>query len=209
MDGFDEEQGEETLLRRAISILATRFQDKRLWQKVYEARARYCLSWNVMANSNLKSTRESKRNLLWHQLYWLSQPNDDDDTEPEFPKVNLRAYHEDDGTLGRAKLDKVIIRSSDAKTVRQSGEFEVWLNRYYLAARGKYSRPEPWAATIAHEMLHNLGHCHGDVGDGDYGEWQIVVFDKIVENNGLYGAGSNIKCGTRRMSSDTEEGRPG
>lgn len=186
MYDFDEEKfGEETLLKKSMNIVADRLQSKRVWQNVYNLRpSRYNLKGDVMGDSNLRDTDDDRRNLLWHQLYWLSQPNAVDDTEPAFPNVRLRAYHEKSDVLAYAlRKDKVIIKSV-GDSVKQSGEFEIYLNRYNLAGPGVLNEPEEWASTIAHEMLHNLGHLHEK---GDYtDEWQINVLNNAVLCNGYY-----------------------
>ena len=87
MHGFDEENfGEETLLMKAMNLVAARLQDRRIVQNVYDVRpSRYFITGDVMKNSNLIDNDRNRRNLLWHQLNILSQPNDPDDTEPAFP----------------------------------------------------------------------------------------------------------------------------
>jgi hypothetical protein len=184
MHGFDED--EETLLTRAMNLVAARFQDKRIWQAVYDSGARYYISDRVMGSSNLIDTSQNRRNLLWHQLYWLSQPNAADDTEPAFPRVVLRASYEKSDVMAMARLDKVVVKSNGG-TVRQSGSFDLSINRYHLGAGGRDSDPEEWAGTIAHEMLHNLGHDHSEAGDPDYEDWQIIVFDSAVIRNAGWG----------------------
>jgi hypothetical protein len=185
MHGFDEERfGEESLLRKAMNLVADRLQKKRVWQNVYDVRpSRYNLTGGVMKNSNLSATAENKRNLLRHQLYWLSQPNDEEDEGLPFPRVHLRAFHEESDVLGRAHTDLVVVKSVGDR-IRQSGEFDVYLNRYQLASGGLMDDPEEWASTIAHEMLHNLGHLHEK---GDYSDaWQINVLNNAVLCNGYY-----------------------
>lgn len=184
MHDFDEKRfGEETLLKKAMNIMADRFQNKRVWQNVYDLKPSSLITGDVMENSNLRDTNDGRYNLLWHHLHWLSQPNDDDDTGPAFPHVHLRAFHEESKVVGRARTNLVTIKSS-GKTVRQSGSFDVQINRYQLASGGVMDDPEEWASTIAHEMLHNLGHLHEK---GDYTDkHQINVFNNAVLCNGYY-----------------------
>ena len=185
MHGFDEGRyGEETLLRKAMNVLSARFQDRRVWQNVYDLGPRYYIAGNVMENSNLIDNEENCRNLLWHQVHILSLPNSPGNDEPPFPHVHLNAYHEESEVLGRAALNEVTIKYAGNNTYRQLGEFKVDLNRYQLGAGGEGSDPEWWAGTIAHEMLHNLGHKHEE---NDYtDEWQINVFKSAVVHNGYY-----------------------
>jgi hypothetical protein len=203
MHGFDEKGfGEETLLRKAMNIMADRLQKQRVWRNVYVLKpSRYYIANDVMSDSNLVDNDQNRRNLLWHQLYWLSQPNGPGDDGPAFPNVHLHAFHQKSKVQGRARLGLVTIKSV-GKNIRQLGEFDVQLNRYMLGSGGDMDTPEEWASTIAHEMLHNLGHNHAG---GDYtDEWQINVLDKAVLYDGYYkalgygGAGeqsSHMACG--------------
>ena len=188
MYDFDEERfGEEALIRKAVGIAVNRLQDRRVWQNTYDVATRYNTEGDVMENSNLTNTEKDRWNLLWHQLHWLSQPNGDDDTDPPFPNIRIHAGHEERdnkgrGWLGRAHTNLVTIRSID-RGVRQKGEFDIQINRYYLAGGGHYSDPEEWASTIAHEMLHNLGHLH-EGGSSD--AYQINALNNAVLCNGYY-----------------------
>ncbi len=187
--GFDEEQfGEETLIRKAVSIAVNRMQEEHVWRNAYDVASRYYITGDVMSDSNLRDTKDDRWNLLWHQLYWLSQPNDDDDSEPAFPNIRIRARHDSEGGwVGKANLGLVKIRSSNGR-VTQSGEFDVTLNRYYLASGGVYDEPEEWASTLVHEMLHNLGHLHPKQGEGDPSsdEYQINAMNNAILCGGYY-----------------------
>jgi hypothetical protein len=185
--GFDEEKfGEETLIHKAVSIAVNRMQQEHIWRNAYDVASSYFISGKVMSNSNLRESRANKWNLLWHQLYWLSQPNDEDDTEPPFPNIHIRARHDSDGRwLGKANLNLVTVRQANGR-VTQSGEFDVTLNRYYLASGGLYSDPEEWASTLVHEMLHNLGHLHPRENDALSDAYQINAMNNVVLCNGYY-----------------------
>src|SRR5262249_17149525 len=121
MHGFDEERfGEETLLKKAMTIVAGRLQNKRIWRNVYDLPPNGLCTGVVMKNSNLIDNNDNRYNLLRHQLYWLSQPNAAGDTGPAFPNVHLRAFHEKSKVVGRARTDLVIIRSV-GDSFRQTG----------------------------------------------------------------------------------------
>jgi hypothetical protein len=186
--GFDEGRyGEQTLIRKAVGIAVTRIQDERVWRNAYGVASRYFVTDDVMDNSNLRDSRDNRWNLLWHQLHWLSQPNGANATTPAFPNIHIRAGHDKDGGwVGRANLDLVTIRSTPDGGVTQSGDFDVTLNRYYVASGGVYSDPEEWASTLVHEMLHNLGHRHptGDASLSDV--YQINAMNNAVLCNGHY-----------------------
>jgi len=186
---FDEENfGEETLIHQAVSIAIDRLQSTRIWQNTYDVAETAFLTGNVMDNSNVRDARENRWHLLQHQLYWLSMPNADGDTEPAFPNIHIRARHDEEGGwLGKANLDLVVVHMTDGGAT-QRGEFDITLNRYYLAGGGKYDDPEEWASTIAHEMCHNLGHLHPKPGEGDPSsdEYQINALNNAVLCNGYY-----------------------
>ena len=47
-----------------------------------------------------------------------------------------------------------------ALAVAQEGDFDLEINTHFVNSGGRYNNAEEWASTIAHEMLHNLGHRH-------------------------------------------------
>jgi len=202
--GFDEERfGEETLVRKAVNIAVNRIQEERIWKNAYEVAALSFVTDEAMANSNLIDNQANRWNLLWHQLYYLSQPNGDEDTEPAFPHIHVRAGYEKNGHwLGRANTNLVTIRKANGR-VQQSGSFDITLNRYYLASGGTYSDPEEWASTIAHEMLHNLGHLHPRGADALSDRYQINALNNAVLSNGHQNWQQNWKAISNRFCWDS------
>ena len=77
------------------------------------------------------------------------------------PMVNIHPYDTDDFSGGRANLDLVSVRFSRGGFVVE-GEFNIQLNFRRLGGGGIHSSPAIWASVICHEMLHNLGHMHGE-----------------------------------------------
>lgn len=184
------------LLRQAVDLAVTRLQNENIWRATY-ANSRYALVTNeAYRGSMLLSANENSWNLLWRQLYYLSLPNDDGDTEPAFPNIKITGIYEapEKGRgnwLGRAPLDTVQVRMEDG-AVRQSGSFTLSLNTYYFGSNEYYSDPNEWAATIAHEMLHNLGHRH-DSSTVAYDSLQIIMLDREVKYNGTFVRNSQAK----------------
>lgn len=181
--------GQQSILKKAVDIAVSRIQERDVWLNTY-SQARYALvTTYAFRESHLLSTDENSWNLLWRQLYYLSLPNDADDTTPAFPDIHIRGQYAPPemgkrGWLGHAPLNKVSIVMTNG-AVRQTGEFELTLNTYYLGRSEFYSDPNEWAATIAHEMLHNLGHRHDD-SSVDYESLQIIALDRAVKANGRY-----------------------
>jgi hypothetical protein len=185
-------EAEKGLIEEALRIAVGRMQQARSWKQVQE---RYTYAWltsSAINGSGLCNEADVRRNLLFHQLYWLSMPNGKNDTARPFPDVYIRKGYEKtlrghSGWVARAPYDTVRIywdtlvgewRLSD------DSKFEITLNNYFVNAGGVYSDPEYWAGTIAHEMGHNLGHRHPDHSDPDYSKYQINVLDEVIQNNG-------------------------
>lgn len=177
------------LLKKAVDLAVIRFQEERIRTNAY-SQARYALVTRyAYTNSHLVGANENSWNLMWRQLYWLSQPNGPGDTGPAFPDIEVRGVYAPPsigsrGWLGRASYNTVSVYMS-GQNVRQAGRFSVQLNTYFFNRSSYYADPNEWAATIAHEMLHNLGHRHDDARV-DYESLQIVAFDRAVKYNGRY-----------------------
>lgn len=177
------------LLKKAVDLAVIRFQEERVRQNAY-SQARYALVTRyALSNSQLIGANENSWNLMWRQLYWLSQPNGPGDTGPAFPDIEIRGVYAPPtmgsrGWLGRANYNTVSVYMS-GRNVRQAGRFSIQLNTYFFNRSDYYANPNEWAATIAHEMLHNLGHRHDDARV-DYESLQIVAFDRAVKYNGRY-----------------------
>lgn len=181
---------ERRILTQACQLAVERMQSREVRDKVYQLSGFSYLSDSVISRSHATATRESRWNLLWRQLSTLSSPNGDSDTEPPFPNIYI-LYASDAprsgqlGWLGRAYLDLVTVYwDSSEKEWKQKGSFVITINDYFVARGQRYSDPNDWAGTIAHEMLHNLGHRHPDSTDPDYNKYQINVLDVLVQNYG-------------------------
>ncbi|MBX9626075.1 MAG: hypothetical protein K2X82_19920 [Gemmataceae bacterium] len=185
--GFDV-WADEALIRRAVPIALGRIQSKAVRQNVYDVGARYALSGRVLKNSNMTDNEKNRKNLLWHQLSILSQPNspnDDKTGRRAFPDIYIRGVFEPKANwLGRAHLDKVVVKWDGTEWV-QEGDFDLQINTHFVNSGGRYNNAEEWASTIAHEMLHNLGHQHPEDDGG--GEWQIDALNMAVLCGGHYG----------------------
>ncbi len=187
-DGFTEE--EESILDKALQYLANRFTDVDVRRNCYRLdKNGYYLDRGVWAKSNLEEDDDydGKHDLLRFQLIQLRVKGRDD----EFPRINILPDHERADWWGEASGDpyQVAVISSGSR-FRTEGEFEIKLNRWHLGARGRGSDPEIWAAVMAHEMLHNLGHLHEK---GDYSNsWQMNVFENCFYCNGTYRGGERL-----------------
>jgi hypothetical protein len=71
--------------------------------------------------------------------------------------------------------------------VSVEGKFEILLNTYWATTRDPRNLHDVWGGVIAHEMLHNLGHSHGENEYDD--RWPINILDRCVTYNGRYRGG--------------------
>jgi hypothetical protein len=147
------------------------------------------------ANNHLPYWR-SRAHLLEYQLRSLQINNYQ-------PKLTIRwAQDPDAAWWGKADHGTVAVTyNSETADVEVTGEFEILLNTYWATTRDRRNRAEVWGGAIAHEMLHNLGHSHGQ---GEYDDrWPMNVLDRCVTYNGRYRGGYrqfNWLCGGRLTS---------
>lgn len=201
--GFTTDQ--QVLLKKAVNIAVSRIQDQSIWTDTY-AQSKYALVTNyAYHDSHLLAPNENSWNLLWRQLYYLSLPNDTDDKTPAFPNIRIKGEYVppamgERGWLGHAPYNTVSVMMTSG-SVRQTGEFTLTLNTYYFGKSDYYSNADEWAATIAHEMLHNLGHRHDDKSV-QYESLQIIALDHAVKYNGHYTRDPNAKMAAPEVMID-------
>lgn len=182
---------ERRILGQACQLAVERMQSREIREKVNQLSGFASLSGSVMSRSHAMATRQSRWNLLKRQLLTLSLPNGANDAGPSFPDIYILYGNEaprgrGTGWLGMAHLDLVTVYwDSNQKEWKQKGKFALTINDHFVARGQRYSDPNDWAGTIAHEMLHNLGHQHPNSSDPDYSKFQINVLDALVQNDGI------------------------
>lgn len=182
---------EKDLIRRSLRIAISRMQKKSNWERVRELYGYASVTNVTLASAGLCNEADVRRNLLFHQLYWLSLPNGKNDTAPAFPDIHIRMGYEKarrgEGWVARAPLNTVKLfwdwRLEEWR-LSDDSKFDITLNNALLATGGIYSDPEYWAGTIAHEMAHNLGHSHPSSSDPNFSKYQINVLDEVIQNDG-------------------------
>ncbi len=186
---------QRTFIRRALQIAVDRMQEKSVWQEV---RSTYGFAYptvKTVNNSGFCNNINIRRNILFHQLYYLSVPEGNKLTSRKLPDVKIFYRKEAPkpgklGWVGKAPYDAVSIYWSNATNRWQkSGYFKISINAHYLFKNEMYSSVDYWAGIIVHEMLHNLGHRHPKSTHPNYRKYQINVMAYAIQNFGQDSAG--------------------
>ncbi|NNF00124.1 MAG: hypothetical protein HKN25_13970 [Pyrinomonadaceae bacterium] len=176
---------EQKFVKEALSKAVRRIQKKSIWREVNSS-YRFAYPKNkTIANSGLCNNLSVKRNLLFHQLNFISS-----ESTGQFPKIyiyrrNIAPKKGSTGWLGYAYYDRVsVFWDYASRRWRRSGNFQLYLNQHFLRRNGIYKSSDFWAGTIAHEMLHNLGHQHPNAKDKRYRTFQINVMADAIRRYG-------------------------
>jgi hypothetical protein len=140
---------EKSLIARALRIAVGRMQKKSNWERVRELYGYASVSHSTITSAGLCDEADVRRNLLFHQLYWLSLPNGKNDTAQPFPDIYIRMGYEPirrgySGWVARAPLNTVKIfwdwRLGEWR-LSDDSKFDITLNNALLATGGIYSDP--------------------------------------------------------------------
>ena len=118
----------------------------------------------------------------------------------ESPRLlRIRRFHEVSPLWGHATVGVVQCRVKDGGGATYQGDFEIELNAAKMAPAEDHRHRdlEVWAVVIAHEMLHNLGHSHGDRSR----LYQMILFEQCMYHDGEYVPGQGcpeFDCGLRK-----------
>jgi hypothetical protein len=115
-----------------------------------------------------------------------------------FPKITIRRGYEKGNWVARAQCSTMRVHNNSHRKDKScfDGQFVITVNDYYLNNRNEgqhYSDVGYWAGTIAHELLHNLGHNHPVPGDASYANYhlyQMVCMDSAIAQNWNYEYGT-------------------
>lgn len=195
-DGWDS-YGRRDIVRQAMSLINDRFAGVYTTTNGYEVEGdRYNMEGDLWDITNLNSYYSGKgyRDILWYQMIALRSTK----TRPD---LNIHAeYDKDKNAVGWANTNTVKVKFSKEGFVIE-GEFNIALNTYFLGGGGHYKDPYYWAGTIAHEMLHNLGHLHLEKRDDPkYSECQLIAHERAVYYDAKYRRGLErpvVLCGGR------------
>jgi hypothetical protein len=180
---------ERNFIKNALEITVERIQDRSVWQTVKDTYKFAYPKAETLSNSGVCDSIDSRRNLLFHQLFQISSSNGFNPNN-QFPEIlihyrNIPPKKDTIGWVGYAYYDRVNVYWDFANSRwEQSGSFSIYLNEHYLQQAGIYKDVNYWAGTIGHEMLHNLGHQHPDSTDAKYQQYQINVLANTIRSFG-------------------------
>ena len=175
LHGIDHDRwGRRGIVEKAVDIFAARFARQSVLDNAYAMSERYCINSNYWNRCNMVYYSDSSYfDLLAYQIRVLR-------IAVPFPEVHIHSYYQRDNSWGKAEVGLVRVMNSRGIDVR--GKFKIFLNNYHLGGNGNGSDSEIWAKIIAHEILHNLGHCHGK--NSYPPNLQIVAFEDALYYNG-------------------------
>ncbi|WP_339749728.1 hypothetical protein [uncultured Rubinisphaera sp.] len=195
-NGWDRHRRRE-IIDKAMSIVNWHFLDTSILMNGYQVDGNnYHLKgdlWDITNPRSFFTGDVGLHDILRCQIVALQVQID------QRPELYIYAeYEKDKDAYGWANTNLVQVKFRKSG-VDISGDFKIHLNTYYLGAEGYLSSPSFWAGTIAHEMLHNLGHLHiKDRSNPNYSRCQLIAHERAVYYQGAYRRGLNrphIKCG--------------
>jgi hypothetical protein len=175
---------EENIIKNAMEIIDNRLFKSKILQNMYNisGKSGEFLGRGVWSRSQLENDNHYRGpyDLLCFQLMCLKMKGE----KGQFPTIHIYPMYKENNTQGEGTVGCVscIYHGS---TFSIEGEFEIKLNRFNLNKSNENVRNIVyWSGVIVHEMLHNLGHRHGD---NDYSnKWQINIFQNCFIYNGKY-----------------------
>lgn len=188
---------ERAFIRKAVVTAVDRIQDREIWRQASESYAFAHPKAEAIHSAGFCNSADVQRNLLFHQLFHLANPSAPG-TPGRFPRITIQHSNtppgkDRPGWVGYAYYNKVrIYWNYEKDNWDREGDFQLYLNQYYLRQDGIYQSEDYWAGTVVHEMLHNLGHQHPDVTDATYGSFQINVLADIVRRQGFDASAGDV-----------------
>jgi hypothetical protein len=130
-------QNQKIIINKAIRIIVTRLFKPEVLQNMYQhyERKEVCYVEDVCQHSNLSkhSINHGRHFVLQYQLMCLFKPKSEND---EFPTINICPIHEENNVPGRSLLTCVSCNSHGSHLLI-NGQFEIYLNQYYLHISAK------------------------------------------------------------------------
>jgi len=98
--------------------------------------------------------------------------------------VRIGYMNKDSARWGSAYVGVVESHVESNGNVRFDGTFSCQLNEFHFKSKDQWqaNSPDVWAIVIAHELLHNLGHRHGDRSQLT----QMIAFERCLYYRGSY-----------------------
>ncbi len=185
----EDSKNRKQIIDQAMQYIWRRLLDVEIARNVYSLdNVLYGQADDLWQITNLDAYYDNlgRRDVLWHQLRSLRQWYQTENAIYMKPKLLIHSYEREENAVARAHYNTVKV-VYDSTGFRVTGDFSVFVNFHYLGSAGCFSDPLYWASTIAHEMLHNLGHDHDESPqDPYYQRRQMIVFENAFYLNGGY-----------------------
>ncbi len=185
----EDPRNRKQIVNQAMHYVWRRFLDVEIASNVYTLdNVLYGQTDELWDTTNLDAyySNLGRRDVLWYQLRSLREWYQNENAIYTKPRLSIHSYNKDENAVARAHYNTVQV-VYDQTGFRVTGDFSVFVNFHYLGEAGCYSDPLYWAITIAHEMLHNLGHDHdASLQDPYYDRRQMIVFENAFYRDGAY-----------------------
>lgn len=164
-------------IAEATQVVNRRFFAEDVFRRAEQGKP--CVTQKALALAVLEKSRHKYQPAQEEMLYieMLNLLNNPRYRHLRF-KVVIRSFFEDNDKLAQAPLDSIQIDPVGTGESYIRGAFDISLNRSWIL---EYGTEYDWAGVIAHEILHNLGHCHPDSS----GVWQIDRFQDAIAQTPL------------------------
>lgn len=160
---------EAQILAQALNHIAVHLTDPRIIGQSYQTARRSIVDNNYCNAIGMPQRNDWSWACMGYQLtHYLRRFT---------PRVQLYPYYARNNYWANAPVGVVRTLDLTRATGRIQGEFVINVNRYWLG-NGPGADSAVWAGVLAHEMMHNLGHIHGN---DEYGQHlQINAIQQAV-----------------------------
>lgn len=109
-----------------------------------------------------------------------------------FPRIRVVPYSRGTFEWAFAPIGVARTLAITQRTGRMAGGLQIHVNRAHFRSRWG-NNPIVWAGVLGHELLHNLGHCHGNMEYGTH--LQINAFQAALQAAAQKGLQRDLQVG--------------
>lgn len=172
---------QESLIEESVALLTRQMMDPAIRENMDEISA----SWNVSLDERSweRSQQDQVDDPRWNEQHEFLDFHLAAMDQKEI-RLRLSLFDDESGRWGKAGIGIVQCRYQPDVIGTFDGQFAVDLNNRFLGNTSRWQGTDPrvWAMIFAHEMLHNLGHMHGDRSELT----QMIAFERCLYYEGQY-----------------------